>query len=141
VSLRQAERRAGFEPLVPATLGAPDVVTVTAEPRGRSLVSLCWRERRGIVRLDEYPARLDIGFTKSVREQPEWLSLHGGPSDEGSSDGGSSGLGAVNDTAPVNTAALGALNTIFAGNSDFNRPDSVFSSNPRVIQLALRLDF
>ncbi|MER7566287.1 hypothetical protein ACGFWE_17770 [Streptomyces sp. NPDC048523] len=92
VSLGQAERRAGFEPLVPATLGAPDVVTVTAEPRGRSLVSLCWRERGRTVRLDEYPARLDIGFTKSVREQPEWLSLRGDSSDP-------SGLEAVKDTA------------------------------------------
>lgn len=89
VSLAQAERRAGFEPLVPGALGTPDVLTVTAEPRGRSLVSLCWRERGRTVRLDEYPARLDIGFTKSVREQPEWLSLHGESSD----------LGAVNDTA------------------------------------------
>ncbi|MEU0947380.1 hypothetical protein ABZ379_32415 [Streptomyces canus] len=89
LSPAQAERRAGFEPLVPAALGAPDAVTVTAEPRGRSLVSLCWRERGRVVRLDEYPARLDIGFTKSVREQPEWLSLHGDSSD----------LGAVNDTA------------------------------------------
>ncbi|MET7730968.1 hypothetical protein ABZT02_06330 [Streptomyces sp. NPDC005402] len=89
VSLAQAGRRAGFEPLVPTALGAPDVVTVTAEPRGRSLVSLCWRERGRTVRLDEYRARLDIGFTKSVREQPEWLSLRGDSSD----------LGAVNDTA------------------------------------------
>ncbi|WP_020118670.1 hypothetical protein [Streptomyces canus] len=89
LSLGQAERRAGFEPLVPTALGAPEAVTVTAEPRGRSLVSLCWRERGRVVRLDEYPARLDIGFTKSVREQPEWLSLHGDSSD----------LGAVNDTA------------------------------------------
>ncbi|MFL5998815.1 MAG: hypothetical protein ACJ736_31745 [Streptomyces sp.] len=89
VSLAQAERRAGFEPLVPSALGAPDVVTVTAEPRGRSLVSLCWRERGDIVRLDEYPARLDIGFTKRVREQPEWLSL----------DGDSSELGGTHDTA------------------------------------------
>jgi hypothetical protein len=89
VSLAQAERRAGFEPLAPAALGPPDAVTVTAEPRGRSLVSLCWRERGRTVRLDEYPARLDIGFTKSVREQPEWLSLRGGSSE----------LGAVNDTA------------------------------------------
>ncbi|WP_424878495.1 hypothetical protein [Streptomyces sp. SLBN-8D4] len=89
LSLAQAERRAGFEPLVPAALGAPDAVTVTAEPRGRSLVNLCWRERGRAVRLDEYPARLDIGFTKSVREQPEWLSLRGDSSD----------LGAANDTA------------------------------------------
>ncbi|MET9787193.1 hypothetical protein [Streptomyces canus] len=89
VSLAQAERRAGFEPLVPSALGAPDVVTVTAEPRGRSLVSLCWRERGDTIRLDEYPARLDIGFTKSVREQPEWISL----------DGDSSELGGAYDTA------------------------------------------
>ncbi|MET8075098.1 hypothetical protein [Streptomyces sp. NPDC005303] len=89
VSLAQAERRAGFEPLVPTALGAPDVVTVTAEPRARSLATLCWRERGRTVRLDEYRARLDIGFTKTVREQPEWLSLDGGPSD----------LRAVDDTA------------------------------------------
>jgi hypothetical protein len=89
VSLAQAEQRAGFEPLVPSALGAPDVVTVTAEPRGRFLVSLCWRERGDTIRLDEYPARLDIGFTKRVREQPEWLSL----------DGDSSELGGTHDTA------------------------------------------
>jgi hypothetical protein len=83
VSLAQAERRAGFEPLVPAALGTPDVVTVTAEPQGRFLVSLCWRERGETIRLDEYPARLDIGFAKTVREQPEWLSLSGDSSDPG----------------------------------------------------------
>ncbi|MFF1718961.1 hypothetical protein [Streptomyces sviceus] len=99
LSLAQAERRAGFEPLVPAALGAPDAVTVTTEPRGRSLVSLCWRERGRIVRLDEYPARLDIGFTKRVWEQPEWLSLPGDSSGGDSPGGDSSGLGAVNDTA------------------------------------------
>lgn len=83
VSLAQAERRAGFEPLVPTTLGTPDVVTVTAEPQGRFLVSLCWRKRGDTIRLDEYPARLDIGFTKTVQEQPEWLSLSGGSPDQG----------------------------------------------------------
>ena len=89
LSPAQAERRAGFEPLVPTALGTPDVMTVATEPQGRLLVSLCWREREGVIRLDEYPARLDIGFTKSVREQPEWLSLS-----EGSSD-----PGGINDTA------------------------------------------
>ncbi|WP_203614860.1 hypothetical protein [Streptomyces sp. SID13726] len=89
VSSAQAERRAGFAPLVPSALGTPDVVTVSAEPRGRSLVSLCWRERGDTIRLDEYSARLDIGFTKTVREKPEWLSLSGDSSD----------LGGVNDTA------------------------------------------
>lgn len=82
VPLGEAERRAGFTPLVPETLGAPDAVTVSGLPRGRFLVSLCWREQGRTIRLDEFPARLDITFVKSVREQPEWLSL-GGEGDEG----------------------------------------------------------
>ncbi|MER5751698.1 hypothetical protein [Streptomyces sp. NPDC002088] len=83
VSLAQAERRAGFEPLVPGALGVPDAVTVTGEPQGRSLVTLCWREHGHVIRLDEYPAGLDVGFTKSVREQPEWISMGGTPSADG----------------------------------------------------------
>ncbi|MGW4019826.1 hypothetical protein [Streptomyces sp. NPDC005009] len=82
LSLGEAERRAGFAPLVPKALGAPDAVTVSGLPRGRSLVSLCWREQGRTIRLDEFPARLDVTFVKSVREQPEWLSL-GGEGDEG----------------------------------------------------------
>ena len=66
---------------MPAALGAPDAVAVTREPQGRFLVSLCWRERGRTIRLDEYPARLDIGFAKSVREQPEWISLSADSSD------------------------------------------------------------
>ncbi|MET9892781.1 hypothetical protein ABZZ47_21720 [Streptomyces sp. NPDC006465] len=76
LTLAQAGRRAGFEPLVPDALGAPDSVTVTPEPGGRLLMSLCWREHGHQVRIDAYPARLDIGFTKTVREPPEWLRLH-----------------------------------------------------------------
>lgn len=83
LSLAQAEREAGFEPLVPGALGAPDAVSVTDEPRGRFLVSLCWREQGRTVRLDQYPAGLDIGFAKSVREQPSWISLSEGPADVG----------------------------------------------------------
>lgn len=49
--------------------------------------------------------------------------------------------GSPNDVTPINTAAVGQLNTIFAGNSTFNRPDLVFASNARVVQLALRFDF
>ncbi|MFC8369986.1 hypothetical protein ACFUIT_18770 [Streptomyces sp. NPDC057239] len=75
LSLGEAERRAGFAPLVPKALGAPDAVTVSGLPRGRFLVSLCWREQGRTIRLDEFPARLDVTFVKSVREQPEWLSL------------------------------------------------------------------
>ncbi|MBC2901393.1 hypothetical protein [Streptomyces cupreus] len=75
VSLARAGRRAGFEPAVPGVLGAPDAVTVTREPQGRYLVSLCWQEGGRTIRLDEFPARLDIGFVKTVREQPEWIPL------------------------------------------------------------------
>ncbi|WP_409470112.1 hypothetical protein [Streptomyces sp. HC307] len=75
VSLGQAERRAGFEPAVPRALGAPDTVTVTGEQRGRFLVSLCWQEGERTIRLDEFSARLDTGFIKTVREQPEWITL------------------------------------------------------------------
>ncbi len=83
VTLAQARQRAGFEPLVPDVLGVPDAVTVTAEPQGRFLVSLCWRESGHTIRVDEYPARLDIGFAKTVREPPEWLSLDGTVPPEG----------------------------------------------------------
>lgn len=83
VSLGQAEQRAGFEPLVPRSLGVPDTVAVTSEPHRRFLVSLCWREKGHTVRLDEFPARLDIGFSKTLREPPEWLALTGKPSADG----------------------------------------------------------
>ncbi|HEX8499019.1 MAG TPA: carboxypeptidase regulatory-like domain-containing protein [Pyrinomonadaceae bacterium] len=49
--------------------------------------------------------------------------------------------GSPNDVSPIPTTGVGQVNTIFAGNTDFNRPERVFSSNPRVIQLALRFDF
>lgn len=82
VSLAQAERRAGFEPLVPKALGTPGAVTVSAEPRGRFLMSLCWREGGRTVRLDEFPERLDPAFTKTLSEPPEWIAL-GGPAADG----------------------------------------------------------
>jgi hypothetical protein len=83
VSLAQAERRAGFAPLVPDALGNPDAVAVSAEPRGRTVVTLCWRERGRTIRLDQFAAGLDIAFTKTVREQPEWISLGADPEDFG----------------------------------------------------------
>ncbi|MGW0813559.1 hypothetical protein ACWD00_09965 [Streptomyces viridiviolaceus] len=90
VPLAEAGRRAGFEPVVPAALGAPDAVSVGGMPNGRFLVTLCWRGaaggQGGTVRLDQYPARLDIGFVKTVREQPEWLSLGGGGTAGGTAD-------------------------------------------------------
>ncbi|GEC07916.1 hypothetical protein SSP24_55710 [Streptomyces spinoverrucosus] len=75
VSLAQAEGRAGFEPLVPEELGMPDTVSVTGEPGGRFVVSLCWGEDGRTIRLDQRRASLDISFAKTVREPPEWISL------------------------------------------------------------------
>jgi Carboxypeptidase regulatory-like domain len=52
--------------------------------------------------------------------------------------------GSVNDIQPVPTVTVGAVNTVNAANLNnrlFNRPDRVFASNARVIQLALRFDF
>jgi hypothetical protein len=77
VSLGEAARRAGFDPLVPAALGEPDAVAVTRQTGGRFLIGLCWRERGRTVRIDEFAARLDPTFAKSARRQPDWLSLSG----------------------------------------------------------------
>jgi AraC-like DNA-binding protein len=47
--------------------------------------------------------------------------------------------GSPNDVQPVGTTGVGQVNTV--NSTTFNQPDQVFSSNPRVIQLALRFDF
>ncbi|MER5308330.1 hypothetical protein ABT034_11130 [Streptomyces sp. NPDC002773] len=79
VPLADAGRQAGFEPLIPRALGAPDAVAVTGSAeRGRAVISLCWRDGGRTVRLDEFPARLDIGFAKQVRTRPEWVDLPDG---------------------------------------------------------------
>lgn len=82
VTLGRAEQRAGFPPLVPGALGTPEAVTLTGLPRGRSLVSLCWREEGRTIRLDQFPGRLDPTFVKLVAEQPEWLTPSGGGAGE-----------------------------------------------------------
>ncbi|MFC7307362.1 hypothetical protein ACFQVC_24440 [Streptomyces monticola] len=78
VGLADAARRAGFTPVFPARLGSPDSISVTTGPAGRSVISLCWRERGGVIRMDEFPARLDPAFGKTVRVYPEYLTLDGG---------------------------------------------------------------
>ncbi|MER7519995.1 hypothetical protein [Streptomyces sp. NPDC126499] len=80
--LAEAGRRAGFAPVLPGALGAPDGVAVTGV-RPRAVVGLCWRagegkEKGSAVRLDVFPGRLDLGFAKSVRSPPEWVALPDG---------------------------------------------------------------
>ncbi|MFI6091614.1 hypothetical protein [Streptomyces sp. NPDC051218] len=75
VSLSEAERRAGFAPVVPGVLGAPDAVAVTREPGARVLITLCWRDDGRTIRLDEFAARLDQSFSKTVTERPDWVAV------------------------------------------------------------------
>ncbi|MFF9039941.1 hypothetical protein ACF090_31255 [Streptomyces sp. NPDC014892] len=80
VSLSEAARRAGFAPLVPGALGTPDAVSVTRAPKDRFVITLCWEERGGTVRLDEYAARLapEYGKTVAGEQAVEWVELGGG---------------------------------------------------------------
>jgi hypothetical protein len=47
--------------------------------------------------------------------------------------------GSPNAVIPVATTGVSDVNTV--GRASFNKPDEVFSSNPRVIQMALRFNF
>ncbi|HXU38180.1 MAG TPA: hypothetical protein VN937_17620, partial [Blastocatellia bacterium] len=49
--------------------------------------------------------------------------------------------GSVNGVEATGQTSAAATNLVRVGTSDFNRPDQVFSSHPRVIQLALRFNF
>jgi hypothetical protein len=52
--------------------------------------------------------------------------------------------GSPNDIQPINTAGINQVNALTPANitnGTFGRADRVFSSNPRVIQMALRFDF
>ncbi|MDT0570417.1 hypothetical protein RM704_23620 [Streptomyces sp. DSM 3412] len=83
VSLAEAGRLAGFVPLVPGALGTPDAVSVTRAPKDRFVITLCWDERGGTVRLDEYAARLapEYGKTVAGEQAVEWVGLAGGAYD------------------------------------------------------------
>ncbi len=49
--------------------------------------------------------------------------------------------GSPNAVIPVSTTSVAHVNTISLVNTSFNKADEVFSSNPRVIQMALRFTF
>ncbi|MGH9760412.1 MAG: carboxypeptidase regulatory-like domain-containing protein, partial [Blastocatellia bacterium] len=49
--------------------------------------------------------------------------------------------GSVNGVEATAQTTAAATNLVTVGTADFNRPDLVFTSHPRVIQLALRFDF
>ncbi len=61
-SLQEAADAVGFAPLVPAELGAPEAVEVSAD---RRMVSLGWTTDAGPVRLDQFDGRLDFTIAKT----------------------------------------------------------------------------
>jgi hypothetical protein len=63
LSLQRAATLAGFTPLVPAELGAPDGVAVSAD---RTLVSLSWGRGEDTIRLDQFRGTVDPMFWKMV---------------------------------------------------------------------------
>jgi len=64
ISLEQAAGMVAFEPLVPAALGPPDGVEVSAD---RRVLSMSWVDERGrTVRLDEFDGGLDYSFAKTA---------------------------------------------------------------------------
>jgi hypothetical protein len=66
LSVEEAARLAGFTPLVPAALGAPDGAEVSAD---RRVVSMSWGTAAGTVRLDEIKGDLSPAYLKSVYDR------------------------------------------------------------------------
>ena len=61
-SLSEAEALVAFTPLLPGALGPPEGIEVSAD---RRLLSMSWTDARGgVVRLDQFDARLDYTFAK-----------------------------------------------------------------------------
>ena len=74
MSLARAAALVGVEPVVPALLGAPDGVEVSAD---RRVLSLTWGQGADVVRLDQFAGRLDPVFAKTAATA-EFVTLPGG---------------------------------------------------------------
>lgn len=74
MSLDAAGRKAGFGPLVPEVLGAPQGVEM---PSGERVVSMSWQRDGRTIRLDQFRATLDMGFLKSVGETARFAEVKG----------------------------------------------------------------
>ena len=73
-SLAEAAAAVGFVVSVPAELGDPDGVEVSAD---RQRVSMSWRTAEaGVVRLDQFGARLDYAVLKTAPELT-WVAVDG----------------------------------------------------------------
>ena len=75
-TLVEAEELVTFEPLVPAALGSPQGVEVSAD---RRLLSLSWTDQKaGAVRLDQFDGRLDYAIAKTA-PRVEFTTVAGSP--------------------------------------------------------------
>ncbi len=63
--LAAAAARAGFEPVVPEALGAPDAVVVSDDD---AVVSLSWTTEEGTMRLDQFRGTVEPLFWKTAPE-------------------------------------------------------------------------
>ena len=81
-TLDEASQLVGFDPLVPAVLGSPQGVEVSAD---RRVLSMSWTDEvDGTVRLDQFDGRVDFAFAKtspgvdftSVADEPAmWFDM------------------------------------------------------------------
>ena len=63
-ALAEVRGLVAFEPVVPAALGSPQAVQVSAD---RRLLSMSWTDQEaGTVRLDQFDGRLDYAFAKTA---------------------------------------------------------------------------
>ncbi|MGH8964760.1 MAG: hypothetical protein ACRDXB_05450, partial [Actinomycetes bacterium] len=64
IPLDDAEALVAFDPVVPAELGPPEGVQVSAD---RRLLTMGWTDDDGrAIRLDQFDGRLDVGFAKTA---------------------------------------------------------------------------
>ncbi len=77
LTLDQARRLLRFAPLVPAALGPPSGVEVSAD---RRVLSMTWTGGpEGTIRLDEFDGRLDWRFAKTVHADVRFVEVGGWP--------------------------------------------------------------
>jgi hypothetical protein len=73
-SLAEAGKQAGFTPVVPAELGTPDGVEVSAD---RRIVAMSWRTSGGTVRLEQFLGQASTMYIKRIYNQVEFLQVDG----------------------------------------------------------------
>lgn len=74
LSLAEAGKQARFIPVVPAELGTPDGVEVSAD---RRIVAMSWHRPGGTVRLEQFLGQVSMMYIKRIYDQVEFLQIDG----------------------------------------------------------------